>query len=122
MNRLICLILVIVSLPLCGCVPAPRPRPGPPPATEIDALCRQALDDYAEGLAAAFDDAASAPVADGATAHKSLAAANKAARDAAFKPIDKLLNQKLYGNHYDSDEAAALFGQLAAGFEKARPR
>lgn len=115
-----------------GCTPRVgplRPDPQPTPATDdpIADAASQAVRDYVTGLArVARETAEAAPTfkthADASTYG---AEKNKAARDAAFAPPFKLIDQKLLAIDetgkpapYDATKTAAAFRSFAAGVER----
>ena len=113
--------------------PAPNPRPVPDdtipddrkptpiPVSKIDAAAARAIKDYAAGLSKSFGDAATAQYDTATAANTTLATQNKAARSAAFAPVDVILDDTIGGEKWDADKAAKLvdFGSKSYGFTPA---
>ncbi len=102
---------------LCGCI-GPEGGDTPKPSG-VDALAKQAMTEYAERLSKSFGEAATAGHTDASTANTALAAANKAARQQAFAPLDAVLDDTIGGEKWDADKAAKLFKELSEAFGKA---
>src|SRR5262245_44429299 len=84
----------IVCLSCCGCLrPASEPKIPDSPITKVT---REAVVDYAHRVADSFDDAArqldAGTLKTAVDANSHLKTANVAARQEAFQPLNKLLN------------------------------
>ncbi|MFO0918200.1 MAG: hypothetical protein U0872_07790 [Planctomycetaceae bacterium] len=111
---------MIVALVLSGCLhrtDAPQPSRDP-----FERAVQGALDTYASGLAASFEETGAAlqsgTLQSAEEANQRLQTANAAARRQAFQPLDELLNEELGGDRWDADRAGRLFQQLSRALRK----
>ncbi len=120
------LIAILACVLLCGCLRPAVERPDvPEPPTPEQLAARSAVTAYANALAASFEDAA-AKLNDGslqtaAETNTHLQAANRAARQQAFQPVNELLNDQLGGDRWDVDKAKDVFRRLAEGLKAPSP-
>ncbi len=73
---------------------------------------------YAHGLADSFEEAGaqlqSQTLQSAEEANQRLQTANAAARQQAFQPLDRLLNDELGGEHWDAERASRMFQKIAS--------
>lgn len=107
----------IVCLSCSGCLrPVVEPQKPDSPITKVT---RAAVVDYAHRVADSFDEAArqldAGTLKNAADANSHLKSANVTARQEAFQPVNKLLNDELGGDRWDAKKAKDLFKKIAQG-------
>ena len=115
--------LVLLSL-LIGCVAPHSPEPSPKNAS-LTNLAKQSTVDYSQRLAAVFEKVAqqleAGEITSAARANQALAEGNRAARVAAFAPVNEAVYQQIGDDRWNAATAAQLFHEIAQGHRKVQP-
>ena len=120
-------ISILAIFLICGCVGPYAPPPDDPPEV-VDSHPGQtaalATVDYSQRLAAVFEGVAeqleAGRIITAAEANQKLAVGNKAAREAAFAPVNEAVQKQIGDERWNAAAAAKLFRQIAQGHRKVK--
>ena len=116
---------IIIVLPLLiGCVAPHGPAP-PPEKISLAQTATRATGDYSQRLATEFEKIAqqleAGEISSAAQANQALAEGNRAARVAAFAPVNEAVHQQIGDDRWNAATAAQLFHEIAHGHRKVQP-